>query len=256
MNCSTHASAPSVAKCAYCGAELCQECHDHFVIDETTHLCPVCYKAAIEEEIDEIKPVKKKVVWELISIILGILAGIGFAFYVAWGDTTSTTLELVLGFVFFAFLGGSIVPILKRLGAYYKKHKKSRSEELHDLEADVRSVFHSTPEEDRAFWIRFIRDFFIYVFVPALIFAVFVAIAPITTTVRLILRIVDIFKLNALLKQGGAILAYVDAYVERSHAPISALEDGAELGESFAEIAKDAVQLFDNDEMLKVIESR
>ena len=189
MNCSTHKNKPAVGTCDACGAGLCQSCYEDFDIASTgEHLCPNCYRAVIVDEIEQVKPIRGMVIRELIIMIIGMIAGlvIGLDMYFGFGILFDEGTYIPVFPLYLPFVGGSLISIVKKIIYFYRDNKDSSGAD----DAVGNNVL--------TILIAVVMN---------------VLIAPIMTTIRLIQRISDVVKVNAIMKEGNTLLSLMEKYL-------------------------------------------
>lgn len=239
MNCTTHTNRPAVYKCDNCGKPICQACYDDFDINDDDegkiHLCAECYKEYIRKDAAEAHSLKGMVIREFVFIIIGLIVGlvIGLDLCFGFGIITDEATNIIIFPIYMPFIIGSLITIIKKIKYSYE-------------EARV--------EGDDTNWVTLIFIILLQIF-----------IAPITTIVRFVQRIIDMRKLNRIERQDYAYLATVERYIAESLRP-SAVEQSASGGAAGdVEISLDAIlgsnagsdaALCDNGEILRTIRTR
>ncbi len=238
MSCITHEKRDDVYQCDRCGAPICRQCYDDFALNEgeedETHLCSECYKEAVRSEIAEIRSLKGMVIREFVFIIIGLIVGLvlGLDICFGFGIIMDEPTGMFIAVIYLPFIVGSLLTICKKV---YYKHQEARD------------------SGDSSPWITTLINIIIYL-----------AIAPITTIGRFIQRIVDMVRLNRIMRADSEFLARIDEYIAQTLQPTmveiaAAGGVGSDLGQeiSLDDILGDSgVQIADNGEVLRRVRTR
>lgn len=205
-NCVTHTSTPAYSTCDHCGAPICESCYDDFALKdegEEQHLCAKCFTNYVKDQIVLTKETKKSIITEFVLIGVGFVIGlvIGVFLYLnmmsSLGENDSIFLPIIL-LVYCPFIFGSFVTIIKKIRRTYLSVKGD--EDVVDGN-DLSSVL-----------LNFIFKFVILLFVTLGCLIV----APITTIVRIIQRIIDIRRISAIDEDNQNFLTRLNAYIQNS----------------------------------------
>lgn len=227
MNCSIHHSREAEYRCERCGTPICESCYD----TNKMHYCPKCFRKAVADEAKEaegvIKVVKKELKFIYAGLIVGAIASIALliSLFVQYG-VEGLAMGAFWAF-FIPFICGSLGTLLKRL---FRGLKGSG---------------------DDGWWLAIIMVM------------VEIAIAPITTIRRIIIRKKDIRRATEIYNDDMSGLPLIDQYIANANTP-SAVEMSAN-GAGDVEISLDAIlasgvgsdaALCANGEILRTIRER
>ncbi len=106
MNCYHHLDRPANASCSICGKGLCHECADTFQTTDGHIYCVDCYKKVVNENVQNVKKVRRIIIREFVFIMIGLIIGLIIGFTVANGGMNA---------VICAAAGGSIGTIIKQI---------------------------------------------------------------------------------------------------------------------------------------------
>lgn len=112
--CYYHHGEPAVATCARCGKHLCEDCYEAYGVSDGEYanqaLCYDCTQQLVAENVEELTKNKKKIKFQFIVSLIGIV--IGFLFGFVGGMTDGFGTALVAGIIG-AGIGGMFLSFIK-----------------------------------------------------------------------------------------------------------------------------------------------